>query len=54
LAGSVSLLLDEGDPIALSPFDVVVQRATNHAWINTGDSEALLVAVLNGGAIDQD
>ena len=30
----------------LKPFDVVVQRATNHAWINTGNEEALLMGVL--------
>lgn len=46
LSGHVSLLLDEGEPIVLKPFDVVVQQATNHAWINTGSEDALLVAVL--------
>jgi len=25
-----------------------VQCATNHAWINTGTEDAILVAVLNG------
>jgi hypothetical protein len=48
LSGSISLLLDEGEPIALRPFDVVVQRATNHAWLNTGRHDAVLVAVLCG------
>jgi hypothetical protein len=45
LEGRVTLLLDEGE-VELEPFDVVVQRATNHAWVNHGDSPALLMAVL--------
>jgi hypothetical protein len=48
LSGEVSLLLDEGEPIALQPFDVVVQRNTNHAWINTGSEAAVLMAVMVG------
>lgn len=50
LKGNIALLLDEGEPVELEPFDVVVQQATNHAWVNTGDGEALLVAVMNGNA----
>jgi hypothetical protein len=45
LSGEVTLLLDHGE-VHLKPFDVVVQRGTNHAWINRGSSNALLVAVL--------
>ena len=45
LEGSVTLMLDDGD-IDLLPFDVIVQRATNHAWVNRGVSPALLMAVL--------
>jgi hypothetical protein len=48
LAGEVSLLLDEGEPIPLKPFDAVVQRNTNHAWINTGAEAAILMAVMIG------
>ena len=44
--GEVDLVLDEGEPTSLKPGDVVIQRATNHAWINHGDETALLVAVL--------
>lgn len=46
LRGSVDLLLDDGEARALKPGDVVVQRATNHAWVNHGAETALLVAVL--------
>jgi hypothetical protein len=48
LSGAVSLLLDVGEPIPLRPFDCVVQRATNHAWIVTGSEPAVLVAVMSG------
>ena len=44
--GEVDLLLDDGEAEALKPGDVVIQRATNHAWVNKGEETALLVAVL--------
>jgi hypothetical protein len=43
-------LLEVGEPIALRPFDAVVQRSTNHAWINTGSDAAILMAVMIGQA----
>jgi mannose-6-phosphate isomerase-like protein (cupin superfamily) len=45
LRGEVTMLLDEGE-VELKPFDVVVQRGTNHGWINHGDETALLAGVL--------
>jgi hypothetical protein len=45
LSGKVRLVLDKEER-DLEPFDVVVQRGTNHAWVNTGSEEALLVSVL--------
>jgi hypothetical protein len=48
LSGAVSLLLDTGEAIALKPFDSVVQRATNHAWVVTGPEAAVLVCVMIG------
>lgn len=45
LEGVVTLLLDQ-DEVELKPFDVVIQRGTNHAWINKGGETALLAAVL--------
>lgn len=48
LSGEVTLLLDEADA-PMKPFDVVVQRGTNHAWVNTGDETATLMAVLVDG-----
>lgn len=45
LEGEVTLLLDE-DEVDLKPFDVVIQRGTNHAWISKDGQRALLAAVL--------
>jgi mannose-6-phosphate isomerase-like protein (cupin superfamily) len=45
LSGQVTLLLDKGE-VDLKPFDVVIQRGTNHGWVNRGTEPALLVAVL--------
>ena len=45
LIGDVTLILDE-EEIDIKPFDVVVQRGTNHAWVNNGTEPALLIAVL--------
>ena len=48
LSGQVTLLLDEAD-VSMQPFDVVIQRGTNHAWANTGDETATTMAVLVDG-----
>ncbi len=45
LKGNVTLILDE-EEVDIKPFDVVVQRGTNHAWVNNGTEPALLIAVL--------
>jgi len=45
LKGQITLVLDE-EEVDLKPLDVVVQRGTNHAWVNRGEEDALLMAVL--------
>jgi len=45
LEGEVTLVLDH-DEVDLKPHDVVIQRGTNHAWINKGTEPALLAAIL--------
>lgn len=45
LSGKVTLILDEGE-VELEPFDVVVQRGTNHGWSNRGDTPVGLMAVM--------
>ncbi len=45
LSGSLTMLLDDGE-VELGPLDVVVQRGTNHAWVNKSNDIVLLAAVL--------
>ncbi|MGH7119307.1 MAG: cupin domain-containing protein [Acetobacteraceae bacterium] len=45
LSGRITLVLDKEER-DLEPFDVVIQRGTNHAWVNRGTEDALLMAVL--------
>ena len=45
LKGTAKLILDE-EETQLKPFDVIVQRGTNHAWVCTSDEPALFIAVL--------
>lgn len=45
LKGDVTLILDQ-EEVDIKPHDVVVQRGTNHAWVNNGNEPALLVAIL--------
>jgi len=52
LQGTVTLLLDE-EEVDLEPMDVVVQRGTNHGWVNRGVEPALLAGVLiSAGSLD--
>ncbi|KAL8276712.1 hypothetical protein RQP46_010891 [Phenoliferia psychrophenolica] len=47
LKGEVSLILDDGTTTPLSEGDLVVQRATNHAWHNTSKTKwARMIYVL--------
>ena len=48
LSGRIKLLMDEGEQ-ELKPFDVVIQRGTNHAWVNPGPEPALMAFVLIDG-----
>ena len=45
LSGEITLVL-EREERTLKPFDCVIQRGTNHAWVNRGKEPALLMAVL--------
>lgn len=45
LSGKITLMLDDAD-IALEAGDTVVQRGTDHAWVNTGSEPCLMGFVL--------
>lgn len=49
LSGTVSLVLDDGSETALRPGDVVIQRGTDHAWVNETDESARMAFVLVDG-----
>ena len=49
LDGDVLLVLDDGSETALSTGDVVVQRGTDHAWVNPADEPARMAFVLVDG-----
>lgn len=45
LSGEICCLLDDGE-VTLAPGDVLIQRATNHAWSNRGDVPCILLGVV--------
>ena len=51
LKGTAKLILDN-DEAELKPFDVVVQRSTNHAWVCSSQDPALFIAVLIATEVD--
>lgn len=45
LEGEIDMLLDESE-VHLTAGDVLIQRATNHAWVNRGDTNCRIAFVL--------
>jgi mannose-6-phosphate isomerase-like protein (cupin superfamily) len=45
LSGQITLVLDKQE-VDMRPFDTVIQRGTNHAWVNKGNEDTLLMAIL--------
>jgi quercetin dioxygenase-like cupin family protein len=48
LSGRAELILDDGPPFELRPFDVVRQRETNHSWVNLGPGPAVFISLMHG------
>ena len=46
LSGECDLELDSGEVAHLTPGDVVVQRGTMHAWVNTGSTPCVFAFIL--------
>jgi len=46
LSGKIDMELDDGEVVTMGPGDVMVQRGTNHAWINRYDEVCRMVFVL--------
>jgi len=45
LSGEIDMMLDDGE-VHLKPGDVIVQQATNHAWVNRGKEPCRILFVL--------
>jgi quercetin dioxygenase-like cupin family protein len=54
LSGTASLVLDDGSETVLRPGDVVIQRGTDHAWVNKTDEPARMAFVLVDGRFTDD
>jgi naringenin degradation protein FdeH len=48
LSGEIDMLLDEGE-VHLQEGDIVVQQATNHAWVNRGTEVCRICTIMLGG-----
>jgi mannose-6-phosphate isomerase-like protein (cupin superfamily) len=53
LAGEITLVLDDSE-VTLRAGDIVVQRGTDHAWANRGETVARVVFVLVDGEFDDE
>jgi uncharacterized cupin superfamily protein len=45
ISGEIDMMLDE-QVVHLKPGDVIVQQATNHAWVNRGKEPCRMLFVL--------
>lgn len=50
LEGEIDMLLDKGE-VHLKAGDVVIQRGTNHAWVNRGEAPCRFAIVLVPGEV---
>jgi quercetin dioxygenase-like cupin family protein len=46
LRGQCEMELDDGKRVPLKPGDIVVQRGTMHAWVNTGSDPCVFAFIL--------
>ncbi len=46
MAGEIDMLLDDGEEVHLTAGDVLIQQATNHAWVNRGAEPCRIAFVL--------
>jgi hypothetical protein len=54
VSGEITLLLDDGSESVLHQGDVVIQRGTDHAWVNRSTEPALVAFVLIDGAFSNE
>jgi len=49
LSGQMSMMLDDDKKVDLKAGDILIQRGTTHAWVNTGDVPVRFAVVLIDG-----
>jgi mannose-6-phosphate isomerase-like protein (cupin superfamily) len=54
LRGEITMLFDDGEEVVLRPGDTLVQRATNHAWVNRTSEPCRMLFIMIGGALTPD
>jgi quercetin dioxygenase-like cupin family protein len=54
LSGEIDMLLDDAESVTLHAGDVLIQRGTNHAWVNRSDKPCRLAVVLIDGVPKRD
>lgn len=53
LSGEITLLVDDGE-VTVRAGDIVVQRGTNHGWVNRTDTACRIAFVLIDGVFEDD
>ena len=48
LAGEITMLLDGGEETTVKTGQVIIQRGTNHQWINNGTEVCRMLVVMVG------
>lgn len=54
LRGEMTMLIDDGEEVVLRAGDTLVQRATNHAWVNRGPEPCRVMFIMIGGTLTQE
>lgn len=54
IEGEIDMELDDAQTVTLRAGDVLIQRGTNHAWLNRSDKPCRLAVVLIDGAPKRD
>ena len=54
LAGELQLILDDGSETALHAGDIVIQRGTDHTWVNASDEVTSVAFFLVDGKFSED
>lgn len=49
ISGEMTMYVDDGRSVTLRPGDVLIQRGTNHGWVNKGTVPCRLAVVLIDG-----